>query len=211
MSEKFVSRKQRNRQNTLILSIFVLIALGLGAWFYVQNKEAGELPKNSLARITKSKGGFRINRSNKKILADTGFLLLAGDRIQTRPEASLTITYLDQSTVLDLQGGTIIILEDPEKGKKFRLQSGQVQLNVQDMPKGMDTTIESNNMVATVCRVGRFTCSSQGMQTTCSVHKGRLHIRRIRDGQEKVLSSGEDYCCRPQEGAARIEFQEMDL
>lgn len=211
MSEKFVSRRQKNRQNAIILGLILVVTLGFGARFYQQNKDSDHVSQQALAQIVETQGAFRVKRDNKQLSVDTDFRILAGDRIQTRPEGGLEIEFLDGTARMTLSGGTIVIFENPESGKKFRLQSGHLTLRVSDLPDQGPVKVESNNAEASVRQPGQYVFHYQGMETSFEVRSGRLNVRRIRDGFETTLSSGDTFCCQPEQGAARIEFQEMDL
>lgn len=187
------------------------MALGLGTRFYHQNKDAGESSQEALARIVETQGAFRVKRDNKQKTVDSDFHIQAGDRIQTRPEGRLDIVYADASTRMNLGGGTIVLFENPEQGKKFRLQAGHVTLKVSSLPDLDQVVVESNNAVATVLQPGHYEFEYQGLKTRFEVQSGQLSIRRIRDGFKTLLSAGDTFCCQPDQGAARIEFQDMDL
>ncbi len=187
------------------------MALGLGTRFYHQNNDAGESSQEALARIVETQGAFRVKRDNKQKTVDSDFHIQAGDRIQTRPEGGLDIVYADASTRMNLGGGTIVLFENPEQGKKFRLQAGHVTLKVTSLSDLDQVVVESNNAVATVLQPGHYEFEYQGLKTRFEVQSGQLSIRRIRDGFKTLLSAGDTFCCQPDQGAARIEFQDMDL
>jgi hypothetical protein len=211
MSEKFVSRRQRNRRNTLILGFIAIVALGFGALFYQQNKAAGDASPQALAKIVQQEGKIRIKRDHKQLSGDVGLRLQAGDRIQTMPNSEMKIVFQDPDMSLKLEDETILILGTLEKGKKVMLLSGNIVMDVQALPEQHQVIIESINAVATIRRPGYYLGRYQGLQTDFQVKKGELHIRRMRDGFETVLAPGETYCCQPEEENSKIEFQFDDV
>jgi hypothetical protein len=211
MKETFHSKSKRHRQNVIILSLLAFTLLGLGGWFYYQNKDAGQSAQHGLAKIDQHTGQYRVKRDNNQFPGTSDLIVQPGDRIQTRPDSSLTLAYLDGGVSMDLQGGTIVLFEGPEQGKKFRLQAGRVSLQVSELPEAGLIRIESNNAEATVRAVGRFSIEYQGLKTVFLAHSGRLKVRRIRDGFETTLSADESFCCQPEADQARIEFQDLDL
>lgn len=140
----------------LVIAIFVVIAMGIGAAVYVKIygnpfKNFAELKQPSGARFVSFEGDVRVIRAatRETIAASAETELYPGDTVQTQANGRARIGLADGSTLLIKPNSTIIVRDNAkaDDGKRtnvhVQVDSGQLSVRTEQQADGTTNVVET--------------------------------------------------------------------
>jgi hypothetical protein len=197
-----LQRRRRVRQFTLALSL--LLAVGLGAFFYW-----GTPLEIADARIDHADSKVTITRNNEPLAVGSGFALRTGDIVDVPASAVASIDY-DDGTRVVLGSNSQVRLEPLTRfnaaSKHLALQRGQLAAHVAKQPLGKSMQIVTSTARFQVLGT-RFTLAADETKARLDVIEGRVRAEQpdaktvieVSQGQFAVAESQTEFIARPSE------------
>lgn len=191
------TRQKRITQIAICIGI-VLAALVVNKFFSLEKTTA--VPSGALAKIDTMTGTLLIKRGADMVDYEPGFIVLAGDTLQTIGDSRAVISYTDDGTKVSMGPDTTILFNGSVGGKRTNLSSGTVVFEIPEQPEDRPMVLASYNADATVRKHGAFVQTYTGMATLFEVNSGALQVRRYSDGRISEVSAGQKHVCQPEDG-----------
>ena len=209
--EDFVSSKKRQQRIARIAtSILVLVMITMGYRFWAFEKPTTDAT-GALARVLQMQGTAMIKRGSETVPYVPGFIVEAGDTIQTLAQSEMVVVYLDDDTRVTLSPHTTLLFNDSQGGKRTNLSGGQVELQVPQQPPDTPMVLASYNSEAIILAPGSYTQHYTGLATRFDVNQGKLRIRRFSDGRITEVIDGQSHECHPEDGGViRFELEGLE-
>ena len=129
-------------------------------------------------RLTSIRGTVTLERAGALRAATPGAALHPGDRLRAGDQASVTIGFARESTVLRLGARSVLQTGSVRQGKQLQLESGSLAAVVAPQPKGRPLRIATSNAVATVLGT-QFTLAAKPQATTLEVWQGKVAFAAV--------------------------------
>ncbi len=193
------SKKRQKRITQIAICIGIVFTVVMVAKFFSLEKK-NPVPAGALAKVDSMSGTLLIKRGADTVEYEPGFVVLAGDTIQTIGGSQAVISYTDDGTKVSMGPDATILFNGSAGGKRTNLSSGTVVFEVPEQPEDRPMVLASYNADATVRKDGVFVQTYTGLATHFKVQSGALQVRRYSDGRISEVSAGQTHVCQPEDG-----------
>jgi hypothetical protein len=192
----------------LALAASLALLLALSVWFLG--------PPMGRPVLTAVEGDVRLGRIGQPSLAAAtpGTLLQAGDALLTGSNSTVTITFGQEPTRLDLGAEAALSLTGLAGGKRFDLRSGSLDAAVARQRPFAPLVVTTPNATATVLGT-RFTVTATSNRTRLDVTEGSVRLAdtlnptnpavKVRTGHYAVVAAKTALAVLPQTGGLLME------
>ena len=161
--------------------------VAFGAWRYIHKTDTSL--GHALAMLD-CRGGVLIKHKDlPQSPAKNRETVYSGDTIMVSAEAMAAIRYNDENTILKIQEGSILRLDDKNGAKNLFLKQGAVVVTAAPQPDGLPMTLTTPRACATVIGT-RFSMKSTEISTFLDVNSGKVRIMRSSDSSSAEVSTG---------------------
>jgi ferric-dicitrate binding protein FerR (iron transport regulator) len=203
------SKKRQQRITQIAVCIGIALAVVIAIKLITAEKQDQILP-GTLAKVESVTGKLMIKRGADTAAYEPGFIVLAGDMIQTIGESSVMLSYLDDGTRVSIGPDVTIVFNGSKGGKKTNLSAGTVVFEIPEQPQDRPMVLASYNADAIVRKQGTYVQTYSGLETHFEVKSGQLQVRRYSDGQITDVSTGQTHTCKPDDMSV-IKFEPEGL
>lgn len=155
------------------------------------------LPAPTIAQIAAIEGEVLIERGPQRLSAVVGSEIKTGDRLHVAQDATATVRYPDQTTVL-LDSEAVVQFDGrPAQAKQLLLAHGGLSADVAPQPPEAPLVVETDTALVRVMGT-RFFAYAEEAGTRVGVTEGYVILVRRRDGEEATVAAGNSGFASPQ-------------
>ncbi|MDD4871329.1 MAG: FecR family protein [Kiritimatiellae bacterium] len=166
------------------LAACALIAFGI--WKYVHQLSVSPGP---IIATLDGRGDILIRRGNMPVPGKINTPIYNGDSILVGLQAMAVVRYNNENTVLKIQEGTLLKVENKNDAKGVFLKQGTIVASVAPQPKDLPMTLTTPKACATVIGT-RFSLQSSEVTTFLDVTSGKVRVTRNADNLSAEVSTG---------------------
>lgn len=204
--EDFVSKKKRNRNIEIIVSLLLLVIGGYAIFGYLLRTEDPTRGKDAIGKVLERKGDMQVVRNFDNIPLEKDMVIKSGDFIRTRNNGRFKIRYFDDDTKVTVTENSNIVFNALKNGKRMNLGKGKAHVWAPDQPENLPLSIITPSAEVTIKKEAEIILIHTGMNSELEVKKGEATFRRFTDGKTHKVSKGQKRIFEPA-GPEKIEFE----
>jgi len=169
-----------------VTAVAACLLIGFTVWRHIQQTASSIGPEIGLIN---GQGDILIKRGDMPIPVKASTAVHNGDVILVGLQAMAVLRYNNEDTILKIQEGSLITLDNKNKAKNVFLQKGVIIASVTPQPKDMPMTLTTPKACATVLGT-KLTLKSTEVSTHLDVIQGKVRISRSSDNNSAEVSTG---------------------
>lgn len=160
--------------------------IGFTVWRHIQQTASSIGPEIGLIN---GRGDILLKRGDMPIPVKASTAVHNGDIILVGLQAMAVLRYNNEDTILKIQEGSLVTLDNKSRAKNVFLQKGTIIASVAPQPKDMPMTLTTPKACATVLGT-KLTLRSTEVSTHLDVIQGKVRIARNSDNNSAEVSTG---------------------
>ncbi|OGV68529.1 MAG: hypothetical protein A2283_19935 [Lentisphaerae bacterium RIFOXYA12_FULL_48_11] len=169
-----------------ITAVAACALIGFSVWRHIQQTTHSIGPSIGLIN---GQGDILLKRGDMPIPVKSSTAVHNGDVILVGLQAMAVLHYNNEDTILKIQEGSLITLDNKNKAKNVFLKKGVVIASVAPQPKDTPMTLTTPKACATVLGT-KLALKSTEVSTHLDVIQGKVRIARNMDNSTTEVSTG---------------------
>ena len=183
--EPLPKKTKKNNSILLLMTLAASITLVFALSFYLTDKEHQQMP---VAKLHEVGADCHIIRADEKIKAKEGMEIWANDIIETPSESTVKIKYLDDRSVITLNGSSKLKVWTENQAKRAFLETGSIICNIDKQSDDKKMLINTKHGDAKI--IGTiFQLRTSETDTRLEVSEGKVELQS-EEGDRLIIKSG---------------------